>query len=330
MSFRDPISSPPSPRPSDTIAVATLVGASWLLFLLIEIVPFVGLLCAAVVLVPMVMAGLRYPFPVVMVGTLVCAAATLVLFGVTASLLFVLTVWTPAAIMVAMMRQRQSLPNMMVKSAAGPVAAGLLGPMWAFWQDTGTSRELLESTMRQQVEETMGLYRAMGMPDNEVSALAGHIDDIVKVLLVFSPSILICGVLLVVVVNYGVVRRLIFKGLAGSSIVTDEQMAPPLRRWRLDDRWVWGLIGLLVLLLLPVPYEVVWLNLFVAISFFYLLQGVAVLRCWWEARRLPRWVWYVGVGLAVIQPLLLVAVVMVGIADIWVDSRHIAAPVSDG
>jgi membrane protein required for beta-lactamase induction len=65
------------------------------------------------------------------------------------------------------------------------------------------------------------------------------------------------------------------------------------------------------------------LNLLLVLVPLYAIQGLAVLRHFFQKARLPRPLQGVGFGLFALQPLLLVAVACLGLTDLWVDFRKI-------
>jgi hypothetical protein len=304
--------------------IGALTGVSWLLLLAVEMVPWIGLLFSAVILVPMVFLGLRGSLNDVLAGGVAFTIATFLLLGLPATVLFALGVWAPSAVMVAMIRQRRSVDAAILWPSIGPLVAGVLGVMAQLGTGGAAPVASLRTALRGQFEDALSLYRSMGMTEQELKAMAGHIDQAVTALLVLSPSVLLCSVVAIVLTNYGLVRR-----FAGGVPAPWSQDIPSLNRWQLHDGWVWGLIGSLLLMLVPaMPYRFVWLNVLVVVLFAYLLQGTAVVNHWAIARGVPRWVRYSVTALLLIQPLLLALLVFIGIADIWADSRKLRAVAS--
>ena len=74
--------------------------------------------------------------------------------------------------------------------------------------------------------------------------------------------------------------------------------------------------------LFTVP-ERVGLNLLMVLTPLYAIQGLAVLRHFFQKARLPRHLQGVGFGLFLLQPLLLIFAACLGLSDLWADFRKI-------
>ncbi len=130
---------------------------------------------------------------------------------------------------------------------------------------------------------------------------------------VAGPGILAVGLLTVALVNY-VVTRLCLRG--GGFRAFAEEAVP--------DHLVWGVIaGGLMLVSQHRVLEHVGLNLLIVLAPLYAIQGLAVLRHFFQKARVPRPLQGVGFGLFVVQPLLLVMAACLGLSDLWVDFRKI-------
>lgn len=130
---------------------------------------------------------------------------------------------------------------------------------------------------------------------------------------VAAPGLILVGLFLVALTNYlGV--RLLLRGQGFRSFV--EEAVP--------DHFVWGVIGAGAMIASQhATLRRVGLNVLLALAPLYAVQGLAVLRHFFQKARLPRPLQGVGFGLLLVQPLLLIAVACLGLSDLWADFRKI-------
>src|SRR5206468_3886322 len=90
------------------------------------------------------------------------------------------------------------------------------------------------------------------------------------------------------------------------------------------DHLVWVVIaGGLMLVSQQAAVERVGLNVLLVLAPLYAIQGLAVVRHFFQKARVPRPLQGVGFGLFAVQPLLLLAAACLGLSDLWVDFRKI-------
>jgi hypothetical protein len=128
-----------------------------------------------------------------------------------------------------------------------------------------------------------------------------------------GPGLVTVGLLVVALVNC-MVARLCLRGRAFRAFA-DEAV---------PDHLVWGVIAAgLMLVSQHEGIASVGANLLVVLAPLYAIQGLAVLRHFFQRARVPRPLQGVGFGLFAVQPLLLVAAACLGLSDLWVDFRKI-------
>lgn len=128
-----------------------------------------------------------------------------------------------------------------------------------------------------------------------------------------APAVVLVSLLLVALVNY-VIGRLCLRGRGFR----------PFAEEAVPDQLVWGLIaGGAMLASRQEPFAAAGLNLVLVLVPLYAIQGLAVLRHFFQKARLPRPLQGVGFGLFALQPLLLIAVACLGLTDLWADFRKI-------
>jgi uncharacterized protein YybS (DUF2232 family) len=130
---------------------------------------------------------------------------------------------------------------------------------------------------------------------------------------VAGPGILAVGLLAVALTNY-LGARLCLRGRGFRAFA--EETVP--------DHLVWGVVASGVMLVSGHDaLERAGLNVLIVLAPLYAIQGLAVLRHFFQKAQVPRPLQGVGFGLFAVQPLLLVAVACLGLSDLWVDFRKI-------
>jgi uncharacterized protein YybS (DUF2232 family) len=137
---------------------------------------------------------------------------------------------------------------------------------------------------------------------------------VVATLRIAAPGMLGLGVFAGAVANY-VIARLCLRRRLGFR---------PFAQEAVPDHLVWGAIGAGVLLASRQErLEAAGLNLLLVLMPLYAIQGLAVVRHFFQRIGVPRLLQVVSFGLFAMQPLLLAAVSCVGLSDLWIDFRKI-------
>jgi uncharacterized protein YybS (DUF2232 family) len=133
------------------------------------------------------------------------------------------------------------------------------------------------------------------------------------VLRVAAPAVVVVGLFLIALTNY-----------FGARLALRGWQFRPFAEEAVPDHLVWGVIaaGLMLVSQHEIP-ERVGLNLLMVLTPLYAIQGLAVLRHFFQKARLPRPLQGVGFGLFLLQPLLLIAAACLGLSDLWADFRKI-------
>ena len=128
-----------------------------------------------------------------------------------------------------------------------------------------------------------------------------------------APAVLLVGLLVMALANY-VVARLCLRGRGFR----------PFAEEAVPDHLVWGVIaGGAMLLVEGDLVTFIGLNLLIVLVPPYAIQGLAVLRHFFQKAGLPRPIQGMSFGLFALQPILLVLAACLGLSDLWVDFRKI-------
>jgi uncharacterized protein YybS (DUF2232 family) len=190
--------------------------------------------------------------------------------------------------------------------------AALLALVWAYAPAGLGILAFLQQALEAQTAELERLAARLG-PAGGGSVVAESARLAAGLMQVAGPAVIVVSLGLMALVNYAVARLC----LRGRGFRPFAEEAVP-------DHLVWGVVAGGVCLASGQELLVrVGLNLLLVLVPLYAIQGLAVLRHFFQKARLPRPLQGVGFGLFALQPLLLVAVACLGLSDLWADFRKI-------
>lgn len=177
---------------------------------------------------------------------------------------------------------------------------------------------VIESYIAATVRENIDAYAQLGGAHDRIELLKRHSEQITRVFFGLFPSIVLVGAMFFAW----------FTIIAGKVLFVKNGMWYPdfgdLSRWKLRDRYVWLVIISGLLVLLPLGHvKIVGLNMLIIMLFLYLLQGLAVINFFFNAKRIPAFVRIIGYFLIFAQQFVLLLVVGLGLIDVWVDFRKL-------
>jgi hypothetical protein len=272
---------------------------------------WLGAFLALVSLVPVALAlALGGGVAAVLAGAVALGAGLLLAGGSTALVIGLRDVG-PGLVLGVALRRRLPLPaTLVVVAGAGLVGLALL--VWTLVPAGTSASALVERQLEAHVAEMESLPQRLGRSGDAAWAADG-VRTLSRVMRVAGPAIVLVGLLLVALSNYGVAR-----------LALGRAAFRPFAEERVPDHLVWGVIvaGLGLVSGLE-PLQRLGLNLLILLAPFYALQGLAVLRHFCLRIGLPRPLQVLGFGLLVVQPFLLLGSAGLGLADLWVDFRKI-------
>ena len=165
---------------------------------------------------------------------------------------------------------------------------------------------------------TLALYKKMGMPEDNIRAIEGAMEQIQYVMVRITPALVISSMLLVSWINL-----LLAKPLFLSKGVVYPEFGV-LNQWKSPEFLVWGVIGSGILMLLPDrTLKVFGINGFLILLVIYFFQGIAIVSFYFEKKKLPRMLRIFLYSLIGFQQLLLFLIVGLGFFDVWIDIRRL-------
>ena len=193
--------------------------------------------------------------------------------------------------------------------------AGLLGLLVLLWAYVPAGTALVDLLGRQLEAHVNDLDRLSGLfgTARDPAWVAESTRLVAATIRLAGPAIFAVGLLVVALTNY-VGARLCLRGRGFRAFA--EEAVP--------DHLVWGVIVAGVMLVSQHEgIQRLGVNLLIVLAVLYAIQGLAVLRHFFQKARVPRPLQGVSFGLFAVQPLLLIAAACLGLSDLWVDFRKI-------
>jgi uncharacterized protein YybS (DUF2232 family) len=187
------------------------------------------------------------------------------------------------------------------------------------WHGVSSGRGLsflVEENVARIVRENIELYAGTGAPAAHVEMIRSKEARITAVLLGVIPSLVITGCAVVSWVSL----------LAGSILFRKRNMWYPdfgdLTRWKLPDGIVWVAVITFAVALIPWKATLlIGMNGLIIMLFLFMLQGFAVISCFFKVKQVPLFIRIALYLMILIQPLLFLPVAVLGIIDMWADFR---------
>jgi uncharacterized protein YybS (DUF2232 family) len=178
---------------------------------------------------------------------------------------------------------------------------------------------ILEGHLRGSITEAAKLYAGLGLTEM-ASAVTSVSDTFVHYLVRLVPGIAVATSLLQAACCFGLARAIIIRGTGAASVPSSQ---PSLAAWHAPDAWVWGLIAVLALMMIPnEASRLTGLNCAIVFSVVYLVQGIAIVEHVLRKARIQ------AIARGLIHALILalptiVFVIALGVVDIWADFRKV-------
>lgn len=211
----------------------------------------------------------------------------------------------------------------------GQVGTGIkgiicLGVCWLlFWggliiTDNALSYSALIHSVQEGVDASLNLYRQnSSIPADKLLLIDQFLSQVKTLFPVILPAILgniiIISIWLTMVLGNHLAMR-----------CCNKSPWPEYKYWKLPERLIWAAIFSAVLALVPIkPIQPVGINLLLLLGLFYIFQGLAILVYFFDKWNMPIIFRLPLYTIAVIQSSGTFLLLIVGIADIWLDFRRI-------
>jgi len=198
----------------------------------------------------------------------------------------------------------------------------LIGTIVSLFIYSGVSGKNLFAILSQYVahnlELSLVLYKSMGMSDENLRLIQGSLDKIQYVLVRIIPALTIASTLMVIWINI-LVSKALLKGRF--RLHPDYEK---LNQWQAPDFLIWAVIGCGLLMLFPAgAAKLLGLNVLLIAMTIYFFQGMGIVSFFFEKKRVPRFIKIPLYSLIALQQLVLIAVIGIGLFDMWFDFRKL-------
>ena len=168
------------------------------------------------------------------------------------------------------------------------------------------------------VQENIDLYSRTGISVQHIELLRENSDQIASILAGLFPSFAVVGSAFFVWLNI----------LEGKWLFRKKGMWYPdfgdLSLWKALDKAVWLVVISGIFIMIPVMgFRILGLNIMIALTFIYMLQGLAIVSFFFNKKNVPVFLRVFGYFLIFAQQFLLVIVAGLGLIDTWADFRKL-------
>lgn len=177
---------------------------------------------------------------------------------------------------------------------------------------------LLNHYVKKNLELTIELYRQMSMPEENLMLISRQLEFIQYILVRIIPGLAVMSALFVSWINL-----LLIRFLAGLKRLNLPDIGI-LTHWKSPEPLVWAVIAGGVLLLFPSKLlKIVGLNIVLALIMVYFIQGMSIVSFYFEKRNIPRILRAVLYMLICVQQLFSLLLIGLGFFDLWMDFRRL-------
>jgi uncharacterized protein YybS (DUF2232 family) len=203
--------------------------------------------------------------------------------------------------------------------ACGAVLMGAIAGLFIFSSVSGQKLyTILSQYVAQNLELSLALYQSLGMSDENLRLIQGSLDKIQYVLVRIIPALTIASTLLVIWINI-LVSKALLKGKY--RLHPDYEK---LNRWQAPDFLIWAVIGCGLLMLFPAgAAKLLGINILLIAMTIYFFQGMGIVSFFFEKKKVPRFFKILLYSLIALQQLALIAVIGIGLFDMWFNFRKL-------
>jgi len=176
--------------------------------------------------------------------------------------------------------------------------------------------QLVEKQMREAIELNMQLYSRLPLNPEEIQAIQDSKPAVIALFTRIFPALCVIAALFTVWINL----------IAGGGILRKHGVVLPelsaLSEWNAPPWLVWIFIAAGAMSVLPQTYiRFPGINIFLVVSFIYLLQGLAIVSFFFQNKNISMFFRFLAYFLIAIQQMLMIAIAAVGFFNLWIDFR---------
>lgn len=176
--------------------------------------------------------------------------------------------------------------------------------------------QLIQKHIQEAVELNISLYSRLPLSPDEIKSIQDGKDSVIRLFSKIFPALCAIAVLFTVWINLLTAKRILMKtGIVPPQLANLSEWKTPV--WLI---WIFLAAGALILIP-PTLISFAGINLFLSISFIYLLQGFAIVSFFFEQKNISPFFRSLFYFFIAIQQILMIAITIVGFFDIWIDFR---------
>jgi hypothetical protein len=177
---------------------------------------------------------------------------------------------------------------------------------------------ILSQYVARNIELSLALYQSLGMSEENLRLIQGSLRKIQYVLVRIIPALTITSTLLVIWINI-LISKALLKGKF--RLHADYEK---LNQWQAPDFLVWAVIGCGLLMLFPAgAAKLFGINVLLISMTIYFFQGMGIVSFFFERKKVPRFFKILLYSLIALQQLALLAVIGMGLFDMWFNFRKL-------
>ena len=296
------------------------------IFVISIYIPIIGFFCSLFIPLPILFYRLklgRKSGAVILAATIIVMA--LLLDGLSIDMFFFVELLFLGFILGELFELNLSIEKTVLYSCGSVLLSGLVILLIYSNMSGRNIVALVSDYVRQNLELTMALYQSMGMSEESIRVISSSLDNIQYVLVRIIPAMVVISIFFVAWTSLLLARPLLrSKALFSPAFGS-------LQQWRSPEFLVWGVIGCGLLLLVPSrAIKVLALNGLLILMPVYFFQGIAIVSHFFNKKKFPRFLRLFLYGIIALQQLFLLAVIGVGVFDIWLNFRKLGVKNSSG
>jgi uncharacterized protein YybS (DUF2232 family) len=181
-----------------------------------------------------------------------------------------------------------------------------------------TPMEMVLTYVQGSLDHSIQMYRDVGGEEENPVHVRQYVRLMTDVLTRIYPALTVLGSGFVVWFNV-VVSRPLFRARN-----LPYPQFKPMDRWAVPERLIWGVIAAGFSLFLSLP-QIRWVavNVLIVLLAIYFFHGLSILLFFLNKYRMPLWIRLGVYALIVFQQIFVIAIVLAGLFDQWVDFRRI-------
>ncbi|MEE9259240.1 MAG: YybS family protein [Nitrospinaceae bacterium] len=290
------------------------------LFAVILVMPGLGIFVGVLAPSPLIIVYLQRGNRVGLALLALVFLSLLALMGPRQAVLFFAEYAVLAIIMAETIRQRLDFDKCIFFGALGPALLSIFFSFVLVSDDGKSVTDVFQEQIETQYQKSMEILKGAG--DAKTDALPPPDEKVFRTFAQAYPALITVGSLITAALNFALVRFFWIR-FYGPSLFSGRKFS----EWILPDQMIWALIlsGTAVYLT-DAPPGVIGMNVLIVVGMIYFFQGLAIIKHFLEARKVPAFFQVLLLLLIFIQPLLIGLVVGLGVFDLWVDFRKLKAP----